>query len=100
MKDQLTEKINFYVKKTSIISEELNNVKTYNEVLENLIEGVTRKHFQQTAEAIAANPDENERTKLINHHAQLFSRQNPRFDVNRFKDAVSKHVKHLSTINQ
>ena len=97
MNKEISTKTQYYFNESARLTEELNDVKTYNEVLEHLIEGVSRKHFQQTAEAIAAHPDPKKRTELANHHAEIFIKQNPRFDKGRFVSAIDAHVKHLAS---
>ena len=54
---------------------------------ENIEETVTRKHFQQVADAIKSHPDPAKRKELADHHASIFKTQNPRFDHGRFKKA-------------
>ena len=97
MNKEISTKTQYYFNESARLTEELNDVITYNEVLEHLIEGVTRKHFQQTAEAIAEHPDAKKRTELANHHAAIFIKQNPRFDKGRFVSAIDAHVKHLAS---
>jgi nuclear transport factor 2 (NTF2) superfamily protein len=53
-----------------------------------LEEGPTRKHFQQVADLVKANPDEKKRHELAHHHAGLFAQQNPNFDRARFMAAA------------
>lgn len=97
MNKEISTKTQYYFNESARLTEELNDVITYNEVLEHLIEGVSRKHFQQTAEAIAAHPDAKKRTELANHHAEIFIKQNPRFDKRRFMAAIDAHVTHLAS---
>lgn len=53
-----------------------------------LDESVTRKHFQQVADVIKAHPDQDKRNELAKHHADIFKKQNPRFDHGRFYKAA------------
>jgi hypothetical protein len=59
------------------------------EAEETLGEGVTRKHFQQVADVIKAHPDPKKRAELAAHHAEIFKKQNPRFDHARFFKAAN-----------
>jgi hypothetical protein len=52
-------------------------------------EAVTRKHFQQVADLIKAHPDAKKRAELAAHHAEIFKKQNPRFDHERFFKAAN-----------
>jgi hypothetical protein len=52
-------------------------------------EAVTRKHFQQVADIIKAHPDAKKRAELAAHHAEIFKKQNPRFDHERFFKAAN-----------
>lgn len=54
-----------------------------------LDEMVTRKHFQQVADVIKAHPDAEKRAELAKHHAEIFKKQNPRFDHKRFYAAAN-----------
>jgi len=51
-------------------------------------EGPTRKDFQMVADLLKANPDQDKRKELANHHADMFAKQNPRFDKKRFLKAA------------
>lgn len=55
---------------------------------EDLDEAVSRKHFQQVADVIKAHPDQEKRNELAKHHAEIFKKQNPRFDHGRFYTAA------------
>jgi hypothetical protein len=48
----------------------------------------TRKHFQQVADLIKANPDAKKRQEFANHHATVFAAQNPRFNHELFHKAA------------
>lgn len=50
--------------------------------------GPTRKHFQQVADLIKANPNPELRKALAKHHSDIFAKQNPRFDKARFHKAA------------
>jgi hypothetical protein len=51
-------------------------------------ESTTRKHFQAAAGAIKAISDPKERQKMADFQAQIFSKDNPRFDHVRFHNAA------------
>jgi hypothetical protein len=51
-------------------------------------ESVSRKHFQQVADLLTHIEDLEKRRELAQHHADIFSAQNPRFDQQRFFKAV------------
>jgi len=51
-------------------------------------EGPTRKDFQMVADLLKANPDQAKKKELANHHADMFAKQNPRFDRERFLKAA------------
>ena len=53
-----------------------------------LEETVSRKHFQQVADLLKNIPDEAKRKELAMHHASIFAKQNPRFDMRRFGQAA------------
>lgn len=44
----------------------------------------TRKHFIAAAKAVALITDTAKRKEMAEHHAALFSAENPRFDRSRF----------------
>lgn len=58
-----------------------------------LDEMVTRKHFQQVADVIKAHPDAAKRAELAKYHAEIFKKQNPRFDHKRFYAAANVPMK-------
>jgi hypothetical protein len=58
-----------------------------------LAEMMTRKHFQQVADLIRANPDAKKRQELATHHAAIFAKDNPRFDHERFHKAAGTSYK-------
>lgn len=64
----------------------LHNKKMAEEV-EQVDEAMTRKHFQQVADLIKANPDAKKRQELAAHHSEIFKKSNPRFDQARFNKA-------------
>lgn len=53
-----------------------------------LEEGPTRKDFQMVADLLKNIEDESKKKELANHHADMFAKQNPRFDKDRFLSAV------------
>ena len=53
-----------------------------------IYEGPTRKDFQMVADLLKANPDQAKKKELANHHADMFAKQNPRFDKARFLKAA------------
>lgn len=68
-----------------------------NEEVEQISEGgPTRKHFQQVADLIKANPNPELRTALAKHHANIFKNQNPRFDHKRFYEKAGVEVNESS----
>ena len=60
---------------------------------EDLDEAVSRKHFQQVADVIKAHPDQDKRNELAKHHAEIFKKQNPRFDHGKFCKACNAEIK-------
>ena len=58
-----------------------------------LDEAVSRKHFQQVADVIKSHPDQEKRNELAKHHADIFKKQNPRFDHGRFYSAAGANIK-------
>jgi hypothetical protein len=54
---------------------------------EQLDEASTRKHFVATAQTVSAIQDEKERKKHAEIHADRYSKENPRFDRNKFMKA-------------
>ena len=70
------------------------------ESIEDILEGVTRKHFQQVADVIKAHPDADKRAELAKHHADIFKKQNPRFDANRFYTAANATVKEETELDE
>jgi hypothetical protein len=55
--------------------------------LQTVDESVSRKHFIETANTIRAIEDPKERQRFADTHAEIFSKQNPRFDHARFHAA-------------
>lgn len=53
-----------------------------------LSEEPTRQHFQMVADLLKANPDKKKRLELAKHHADVFAKQNSRFDRKRFMQAA------------
>jgi hypothetical protein len=54
-----------------------------------LDEAVSRKDFQMVADLIKTHDDHGKRKELAQHHAEIFHRQNPRFDRARFMKAAN-----------
>jgi len=44
----------------------------------------TRKHFKQVADVISQHPHDHKRNELAKHHADIFAKQNARFDRKKF----------------
>ena len=73
---------------------EMDEVKSLDEWAENAInekldldvktDESTRKHFKQVADVISQHPHSHKRDELAKHHADIFAKQNPRFDRKRF----------------
>jgi hypothetical protein len=51
-------------------------------------EGPTRKDFQMVADLLKSVDDPQKKKDLANHHADMFAKQNPRFDKSRFLKAA------------
>lgn len=49
---------------------------------------MTRKHFQMAADAVKSIEDKQKRKEMALHHAEIFSKSNPRFDRARFLKAA------------
>ena len=56
-------------------------------------ESVTRKHFQQVANTVRAIERPDVRQELADHHAEIFSKQNSRFDHSKFHAACGTKTK-------
>lgn len=54
---------------------------------DSLEEAVSRKDFRMVADLLKANPDEKKRKELALHHAEIFAKQNPRFNKDKFLKA-------------
>ena len=54
-----------------------------------LEEAVSRKDFQMVADLIKTHDDHGKRKELAQHHAEIFHRQNPRFDRSKFMKAAN-----------
>ena len=54
-----------------------------------LDEAVSRKDFQMVADLIKTHDDHGKRKELAQHHAEIFHRQNPRFDRSKFMKAAN-----------
>ena len=67
--------------RASIKSEEVE----FDEVLD---EAVSRKDFQMVADLIKTHDHPGKRKELAQHHAEIFSKQNPRFDHAKFMKAA------------
>ena len=50
---------------------------------------LSRKHFERVAEILGTT---NVPEKTIEEFGQFFAQENPRFDYNRFYDAIDKHA--------
>lgn len=50
---------------------------------------LTRKHFKVAADAVKAIEDKEKRKEIAKHHAEIFSKSNPRFDRKRFMQAAN-----------
>lgn len=61
---------------------EQNILTTIKEVISEAL--YSRKHFRQIADVISKHPDEKKRKEMATHHAEIFSKSNPRFDHKRF----------------
>lgn len=72
---------------------EQNILTTVKEVINEAL--YSRKHFRQIADVISKHPDQKKRNEMATHHAEIFSKSNPRFDHKRFFDAAgaTQHVK-------
>lgn len=55
---------------------------------EKVYEGPTRKDFQMVADLLRSVDDPQKKKDLANHHADMFAKQNPRFDKSRFLRAA------------
>jgi hypothetical protein len=55
---------------------------------EKVYEGPTRKDFQMVADLLKSVDDPQKKKDLANHHADMFAKQNPRFDKSRFLRAA------------
>jgi hypothetical protein len=68
---------------------------------EELDEGYpTRKHFQAVANTVRAIADPAKRQQMADHHADLFSKMNPRFDHERFHAAAGTKTKKMISRNE
>jgi hypothetical protein len=59
------------------------------EEVEELEEASSRKDFQMVADLIKTHDDHDKRKMLAQHHAEIFHRQNPRFDRAKFMQAAN-----------
>lgn len=66
------------------MNEELDGIFDHDRQLD---EAPTRKHFRMVADLIKANPAPAKRNELAKHHAEIFAKQNPRFDREKFMKA-------------
>ena len=55
-----------------------------NGVDDELNEAASRKDFRQVADILKALPDDEKRKELVNHHCEIFKKQNPRFSREKF----------------
>ena len=67
---------------------------------EQLEEGPTRKDFQMVADLLKNIEDEDKKVELANHHADMFAKQNPRFDKARFLSAVGLNEEEVEEGNE
>ena len=70
-----------YIKKMSSVAGDLAAEDT-------VTEGPTRKDFQMVADLLKSVDDPQKKKDLAHHHADMFSKQNPRFDRERFLRAA------------
>ena len=70
-----------YIKKMSSVAGDLAAEDTVSE-------GPTRKDFQMVADLLKSVDDPQKKKDLAHHHADMFSKQNPRFDKDRFLKAA------------
>jgi hypothetical protein len=56
-------------------------------------ESITRKHFREVANAVRAIEHTGVRQELADHHAEIFAKQNPRFDHSKFRAACGTKTK-------
>jgi len=64
-----------------------------NEEIEELDESVTRKHFREVANTVRAIEHPGSRQEYADHHADIFAKQNPRFDHSKFHAACGTKTK-------
>jgi hypothetical protein len=74
--------------KKDTISHPENLAKARNEEVD-LEEAVSRKDFQMVADLIKTHDSHDKRKELAQHHAEIFHRQNPRFDRSKFMKAAN-----------
>lgn len=70
------------------------------EEVEPIDEMMTRKHFQMVADTIKAHPDAKKRNELAAHHAEIFKKDNPRFDHKRFYAAAGATLKEETVVQK
>jgi len=79
--------------KKPTVKSDLKNFKNFltgkKETNESLEEAVSRKDFQMVADLIKTHDDHDKRKELATHHAEIFHRQNPRFDRSKFMKAAN-----------
>lgn len=63
------------------------------EIVEELINEASRKHFRMVADLLKNIPDQGKRKEMAHQHAQIFSQQNPRFDHQKFMQAAGVSTK-------
>ena len=63
--------------------------KMHKEEIEGLEEAVSRKDFRMVADLIKTHDSHDKRKELAQHHAEIFHRQNPRFDRKKFMAAAN-----------
>lgn len=62
-------------------------------------EALTRKHFKMAADSLKSIEDKQKRKEMAAHHAEIFSKSNPRFDRAKFMQAADVEDDAESSIN-
>ena len=79
--------------KKPTVKSDLKNFKNFltgkKETNESLDEAASRKDFQMVADLIKTHDNHDKRKELATHHAEIFHRQNPRFDRSKFMKAAN-----------
>ena len=58
------------------------------EEVEDIVEAMTKKHFQMVADMLKEIPDMDKRQQLANHHSRVFAMSNPRYKKELFHKAA------------